>query len=81
MIHKKSTKYQLQDLRCSKTQSVAIRPLAKQSECSASYKLDIPKKDLHSQIEILKNLAEYHELNYLLETTTGLLSSFDHFNE
>ena len=76
MIHHKSARYQLQDLRCSKTQSVAIRPLARQSNCSAMLKLDLPKNEFLSQITILRNLAEYHELDYLLETTDGLLQSF-----
>ena len=73
---RKSVQYQLQDLRCTKTQSVATRCLSKQSDCSAPLMLDISRKDIRLQLVTLRNLAEFHELDWLLETTTSLLNNF-----
>ena len=75
IVQRKSTRYQLQDLRCSKTERVAIRTLARQSESSAPLKLDISRQEFNSQIVILHSLAKYYSLEWLQETTTGLLKN------
>jgi DNA polymerase epsilon subunit 1 len=69
-------RYQLQDIRCSKTNVVATHSLARVSQCSAEFKLDIPQHDARGEIETLQDLAEYHELEELHETTTSILNAF-----
>jgi DNA polymerase epsilon subunit 1 len=74
--NQKVMRYQLQDLRCSKTNSVATHSLAQVSKVAAVFKLDLPQDVTRSEIEILQDLAEYHELDELRETTHGLLTAF-----
>jgi DNA polymerase epsilon subunit 1 len=69
-------RYQLQDIRCSKTNRVATSSLARVSECAAGFKLDVSHQKARSEIEILQHLAEDHELEELMEMTTGMLVSF-----
>lgn len=76
IVQRKCMRYQLQDLRCTKTQQVAVRAMAQTSECSASLKLDIPRSEFHGQITILRNLADYYGLEWLSETTSGVLQGF-----
>eukprot|EP00571_Detonula_confervacea_P015151 CAMPEP_0172308022 /NCGR_PEP_ID=MMETSP1058-20130122/8746_1 /TAXON_ID=83371 /ORGANISM="Detonula confervacea, Strain CCMP 353" /LENGTH=2557 /DNA_ID=CAMNT_0013020353 /DNA_START=95 /DNA_END=7768 /DNA_ORIENTATION=- len=76
IVQRKCMRYQLQDLRCTKTQQVAVRAMARTSDCSAALKLDIPRSEFHGQITILRNLAEYYGLEWLLETTDGVLQGF-----
>jgi len=74
--HKKMLRYQLQDLRCTKTNRVSTRPLARVSQCSADWKLDISPQQGRSDIETLHRLAKYHQLEELEWTTQGMLQSF-----
>eukprot|EP00536_Pseudo-nitzschia_multiseries_P014500 jgi/Psemu1/298741/fgenesh1_pm.714_\ len=74
--HKKMLRYQLQDLRCTKTNRVSTRSLARVSQCSADWKLDISSEQGRSGIEILYRLAKYHQLEELEWTTQGMLQSF-----
>ena len=76
IVQQKCIRYQLQDLRCTKTQQVAIRAMARTSDNSCPLKLDIPRSEFYSQITILRNLAEYYELEWLSETTDGVLNGF-----
>lgn len=76
IVQRKCMRYQLQDLRCTKTQQVAVRAMARTSDCSAALKLDIPQHEFHGQINILRNLANYYGLEWLLETTDGVLNGF-----
>jgi DNA polymerase epsilon subunit 1 len=75
-VQQKCVRYQLQDLRCTKTQQVAVRAMARTSECSAALTLDISRRTFYGQIIILRNLANYYNLEWLSETTDGVLSSF-----
>lgn len=75
VIQRKCLRYQLQDLRCTKTERVSTRILSRQSETSQKMKLDISRKDVESQLRILHNLAEHYELEWLLETTKNLLQT------
>ncbi|KAL7551487.1 hypothetical protein ACHAWF_014678 [Thalassiosira exigua] len=76
IVQRKCVRYQLQDLRCTKTQQVAVRAMARTSDCSAALKLDIPQNEFCGQIKILRNLAEYYGLEWLLETTDAVLQGF-----
>lgn len=73
VVNRKATRYQLQDTRCIKTGSVALRAMSKQSDCSQELKLDIPRQEVTSQLRILNNLAEFHNLEYLQETLSNFL--------
>jgi DNA polymerase epsilon subunit 1 len=73
---KRALRYQLQDARCTKTNRVATRALSKQSETSSELKLDTTKKEALSQLELLRHLSQHHELEWLEETTEGLLTTF-----
>jgi len=77
-LHKKCTRYQIQDLRCTKTEKVATRAMTKLSECSAPLKLDIPRRELLSQVYTLRNLAKYYDLEWLLESANSVLRNFSH---
>jgi len=76
IVQRKCIRYQLQDLRCTKTQQVAVRAMARTSDCAEALKLDIPRREFCGQITILRNLAEYYGLEWLLETTDGVLQGF-----
>ena len=76
IIEKKCIRYQLQDLRCTKTGRAAIRGLAHQSESSEEWKADLSGYDLLSELYILHNLARFYSLEWLLETTKGLLKAY-----
>lgn len=76
LAHKMLLRYQLQDLRCTKTNRVATNSLARVSHCSAELKLDICQQEGTREIETLHRLAEYHELEELEATTKGLLQAF-----
>ena len=74
--HKNMLRYQLQDLRCTKTNRVATLLLAQVSETSADWKLDMSPEQGRSEIETLFRLAKYHQLDELEWTTQGMLQSF-----
>ena len=74
--HKKMLRYQLQDLRCSKTNRVSTRSLARVSQCSADWQLDISPEQGRSEIETFLRLAKYHQLDELELATQGMLHSF-----
>ncbi|KAG7364476.1 DNA polymerase Pol2 [Nitzschia inconspicua] len=74
--HRSLLRYQLQDLRCTKSNRVSTHSLARVSHCSSELKLDISPEEGKSAIQLLDQLAEYHELKDLQRTTRGILSSF-----
>jgi len=76
IVQRKCMRYQLQDLRCTKTQQVAVRAMARTSDRAEALKLDIPRDEFCGQITILRNLADYYGLEWLLETTDGVLQGF-----
>jgi len=72
-IQRKCIRYQLQDLRCTKTGFVSKRLLSRQSDTSQKLKLDVSRKELSAQLRILNNLAHFYDLEWLLETSQSLL--------
>jgi len=78
LLHRKVARYQLQDVRCGKSQRIVTRVLSPQAECSGGVlQLDIPASEAESQVLLLKQVAEFYELESLQETTTGLLKSYE----
>jgi len=73
VVQRKLLRYQLQDLRCTKTQRVAVRAMSRTSDCSAPLKLDIGRDVFLQEMTIMSNLASYYDLEYLKEITTSFL--------
>ena len=69
-------RYQLQDIRCSKTNVVATHSLARVSKSSAEFKLDVPQHKAKDELETLQKLAEYHELESLNQITHAMINAF-----
>lgn len=69
-------RYQIQDIRCTKTKRVSNNSLAKVSTCGADFCLDVPTDDARRDIQTLRNLATHHGLEELLQATTDVLTSF-----
>jgi len=75
VIQRKCLRYQMQDLRCTRSGRVSTRILSMQSETSQNLKLDISWDEVSSQLQVLQNLAIHYELEWLLETTRGLMQT------
>jgi DNA polymerase epsilon subunit 1 len=69
-------RYQVQDLRCAKTNRVATNVLACVSEYSAQWELDVSQQESQSELETLHHLADCHQLEELKETTQSILRGF-----
>jgi DNA polymerase epsilon subunit 1 len=75
-VHQRMMRYQMQDIRCSKTSRVAVNSLSRVSACGADFKLDISPESAVSELRTLGDLARHHELDELYQVTRGILSSF-----
>ena len=75
-IHRKLMRYQMQDIRCSKTNRVSSNSLARVSDCGADFKQDFSSREAITEFRTLKELATRHELDDLLQVTKGVLASF-----
>ena len=75
VIQRKCLRYQMQDLRCTRSGRVSTRILSMQSDTSQKLKLDISRDEVLSQLQILHNLAVHYDLEWLQETTGGLLQT------
>jgi DNA polymerase epsilon subunit 1 len=69
IVNKRLLRYQLQDLRDSKTNLVVTRCLPLLSECDTALKLDIRPEDARLELDLLKSLAAFHNLQDLQRTT------------
>ena len=67
-------RYQLQDIRCSKTNAVATHSLARVSKSSSPFKLDVSQEAMRMEVKTLQTLAERHELEELEDTTSHIMS-------
>lgn len=75
-VHRRMMRYQMQDIRCSTTNRVTTSCLGRVSAAGVDFKLDIDPKSAASELQTLLDLARRHELEELLEITTGILSSY-----
>lgn len=75
-VHRRMMRYQMQDIRCSKTNRVATNTLSRVSACGADFKPDITPNSASSELQTLCDLARRNELEELFGVTTGILSSF-----
>jgi DNA polymerase epsilon subunit 1 len=79
ILHKKMVRYVLQDVRCIKTNRIATRsliPISMSSDCSETLKLDISPESSIRELQLLRNLAKYHDLELLQETVENLLTGY-----
>jgi DNA polymerase epsilon subunit 1 len=76
LLYRKLVRYQLQDVRCKKTNRVAVRCLAPLSDCSAGIKLDTSPNDAIADIQLLHGLGKLHELDDLKNLTEDVLHGF-----
>jgi DNA polymerase epsilon subunit 1 len=71
---KLALRYQMQDLRCPKTNRVSTKSLARHSDASTEFQLDISRNSTHSQFEMLHSIAKHHEFELLEEVTADILN-------
>ena len=71
-------RYQMQDMRCSKTNRVATHFLQQVSKCAAEFKLDIEQEEARKEMKTLQGIARYHELEELHEVVEGILKGFNY---
>lgn len=76
LLYRKVARYQLQDVRCAKTNRVTTRALAPQLDCSAGLALEFSPREAQSEVKLLRSLAEFHDLESLQGTTEGILNGF-----
>jgi len=76
LLHRKVARYQLQDVRCSKTNRVARRTLNPLVDCPGGLKLDITPTEAEREVKLLRSLAEFHDLESLKATTAGLIRGY-----
>jgi DNA polymerase epsilon subunit 1 len=77
ILRKKMVRYALQDVRCMKTNRIATRVLSSfSSDCSTTLKLDISPQSSIQELQLLRNLAIYHDLELLQETVESVLTSY-----
>ena len=69
IVNKRLLRYQLQDLRDSKTNRVVTRCLPLLSECDTALKLDIRPEDARLELNLLNSLAAFHNLQDLQHVT------------
>jgi len=75
VLNRKVVRYQLQDIRCSKTNRISPRSLVALSDCAAPLKTDISRSSIESDIQLLLDLAHLHELDTLHQTASDILRS------
>jgi len=73
-LHRRMVRFQLQDIRCSKTNAVATHGLSRVSKSSAAFKLDVSQDAMKEEMKTLQSIAEHHMLDELHETTSRMLS-------
>ncbi|KAL7564782.1 hypothetical protein ACA910_021045 [Epithemia clementina (nom. ined.)] len=76
ILQRTLVRYQVQDLRCSKTNRIPPRSLVFLSDCAAPLKTDISRASIEAEIRLLLGLAETHGLEYLSEAASEILFSY-----
>jgi DNA polymerase epsilon subunit 1 len=77
LLHRKLARFQLQDVRCVRSNRVITRALNPNAETTSGMKLDISPSDALRDVRLLGSLAEFYSLQQLRGTTEGILSSFN----
>eukprot|EP00752_Nemacystus_decipiens_P002463 g2319.t1 len=72
-VQRRSVRYQLQDMRCSKCGSVATRAMGLTCPCSGPLVAEESQKDFHKTMHLLRQLALFHNFGWLLETVEHIL--------
>ncbi|CAM9478652.1 unnamed protein product [Pylaiella littoralis] len=72
-VQRRSVRYQLQDMRCSKCGSVATRAMSLTCPCSGRLVAEESQQDFHKTIQLLRQLALFHSFGWLQETVEHIL--------
>mmetsp|Transcript_45409 Transcript_45409/g.84339 ORF Transcript_45409/g.84339 Transcript_45409/m.84339 type:complete len:699 (-) Transcript_45409:391-2487(-) len=72
MIQRRSTRYQLQDLRCSKCLKVATRQLGLHCPCSGKLVCDEGPEAFAADLRVMKRVAIFHGFEWLREVVRNL---------
>lgn len=75
IANKKLLTYQLQDIRDRKTKRVVTRCLPKLAECATGLTPDTSQEEARASMELLHNLADFHDLSSLKQKTENILGS------
>ena len=73
MMNKKTVQFQVQDLRCPKTNAVATGLMSTTSESSIPYVGDFDREGFLCELGVLQRVAGAYDLPWLAETVDGLL--------
>ena len=72
-VQRQSLKYQLQDLRCSKTRETQACNMALYSSASKKLDCEVPADQIHSFLETMQTIAAHHNFPWLAESVDWLL--------
>ena len=75
MAERRSLKYQLQDLSCSKCKMTMPDSMSEYCKCSGAYVCDRAPEDMSKSLRTMRRLAAFHQLPLLQETVQWLLQS------
>ncbi len=78
VVLRESTRFQLQDLRCSTAGCGMVSTSCLRQTCSCSSALTFEPghspDDIHSKLKLLRDFSQFHDMPWLLETTDSTLS-------
>ncbi|XP_061721755.1 DNA polymerase epsilon catalytic subunit 1-like [Cydia pomonella] len=66
-MDRRALAYTLQDLICSRCHQVKRENLSTVCDCAGDFGPLVPVKEVHSQLETFKSIAEYYKMPLLLE--------------
>ena len=76
ILNRQVVRYQLQDLRCAKTNRIPSRSLVALSECAAPLQTDISRESVEAKLRLLWDMAQSHELESLRDLAEEVLTSY-----
>jgi DNA polymerase epsilon subunit 1 len=76
LLHRNLARYQLQDIRCVRSNRVITRALYPEAESVAGIKLDASPREAEQQVKLLLSVAEFYSLESLRAASKGILSGF-----
>ncbi|XP_072929758.1 DNA polymerase epsilon catalytic subunit 1 isoform X2 [Epargyreus clarus] len=75
IMNRRAMTYTLQDLVCTRCHQVKRENLSVVCDCAGDFALMVPAKEIHSQLETFKTIAEYYKMPLLLELIEFNLSN------
>ena len=68
-------RYQLQDLRCSKTKEVKQNQMGLYSVLASKLECEVPAEQVTMQLNTMRTIADYHDFPWLRESVDFLLQA------